>query len=119
MTVSHPVGGATPGPWHVVGRDPTPENVRFGYWDVDGKSNVASSCTYHDARLIAAAPDYAAVAPDAADLLSRYADFIRQSVKADELERHPYLPEIERVVEDLRAAIAKATQSTEGQNNER
>jgi hypothetical protein len=40
----------------------------------------------------------------AADLLAQYADFIRHSVKADELEAHPYLPEIERVVDDLRAA---------------
>jgi hypothetical protein len=40
----------------------------------------------------------------AADLLAHYADFIRHSVKADEIEAHPYLPEIERVVDDLRAA---------------
>lgn len=51
------MSGFTPGPWRVVGREPTAENVRFGHWDVDGKSNVASSCTYHDARLIAAAPE--------------------------------------------------------------
>jgi hypothetical protein len=44
------------------------------------------------------------VGADAADLLAHYADFIRHSVKADELEAHPYLPEIERVVDDLRAA---------------
>jgi hypothetical protein len=61
-----------------------------------------------DARLIAAAPDFAEAAPDAADLLEHYADFIRTSVKADDLELHPYLPNIERTASDLRAAIAKA-----------
>lgn len=39
---------------------------------------------------------------DAADLLDRYASFIR-TVKADDLELHPYLPEVERVAEELRA----------------
>lgn len=39
---------------------------------------------------------------DAADLLDRYASFIR-TVKADDLELHPYLPEVERVAEALRA----------------
>lgn len=47
----------TPGPWRVVGRDPTPESRRFGYWDVEGKSNVANDLTYDDACLIAAAPE--------------------------------------------------------------
>jgi hypothetical protein len=48
-----------------------------------------------DARLIAAAPDLVKPAPDAADLLEQYAEYIRTSVKADDLERHPYLPLIE------------------------
>lgn len=61
-----------------------------------------------NANLIAAAPELLAPAPDAADLLEHYADFIR-TVKADDLERHPYLPEIERVAAELRAAITKAT----------
>lgn len=37
---------------------------------------------------------------DASYLLDRYAAFVR-TVKADELEMHPYLPEIERVAEAL------------------
>ena len=58
---------------------------------------------------LANTPAASGVGADAADLLAHYADFIRHSVKADDLEMHPYLPEIERVVYDLRAAIAKAT----------
>lgn len=75
-----------------------PSVYRF---DIDG-------IDHPDARLIAAAPDFAEVAPDAADLLERYAEFIR-TVGADDLELRPYLPEVERVAECLRAAIAKAT----------
>jgi hypothetical protein len=60
------------------------------------------------ARLIAAAPDFIEPADDAADLLERYAEYIRSSVKADDLERHPYLPSIEDAARGLRAAIAKA-----------
>lgn len=62
-----------------------------------------------NARLISAAPDFAEVAPDAAYLLEQYAAFIRAEVKADELERHPYLPLIEQVAAELRAASAKAS----------
>lgn len=61
-----------------------------------------------DARLIAAAPEFYEVAPDAADLLAHYAEFIR-TVKADDLERHPYLPSVEDVVARLRAALLKAS----------
>ncbi|MBO9624136.1 MAG: hypothetical protein J7500_15620 [Sphingomonas sp.] len=61
-----------------------------------------------DARLIAAAPDFATIAPDAVELLNRYAAFIRDHVRADDLEMHPYLPEIERVADDLDAALRKA-----------
>lgn len=60
-----------------------------------------------DARLIAAAPDFVDPAADAADLLDQYAEYIR-TVKADELERHPYLPKVEQVVQDLRAALLKS-----------
>jgi hypothetical protein len=38
----------------------------------------------------------------AAELLEHYADFIR-CVKPDDIERHPYLPEIDQVAEELRA----------------
>lgn len=62
-----------------------------------------------NARLIAAAPELLEAAPDAADMLERYADFIRRDVKADDLERHPYLPELERIAAAMRAAITKAT----------
>ena len=48
--------GFTPGPWRVVGREPTPKNRHLGLWDVEGKSNVANDVTYDDARLIAASP---------------------------------------------------------------
>lgn len=69
-----------------------------------------------NARLIAAAPDFAAAAPDAADMLEQYADFIRREVKADELERHPYLPALEQVIGDLRAALrAAATSARQGE----
>ncbi len=36
---------------------------------------------------------------EAAGLLSDYAEFIRTKVGADDLEMHPYLPEIENVIE--------------------
>lgn len=63
-----------------------------------------------DARLIAAAPDLLEPAPCAADILEQYAEYIR-TVKADDLERHPYLPLIEDTAAQLRAAIAKALTS--------
>jgi hypothetical protein len=60
-----------------------------------------------NARVISAAPDFVECAPDAVELLERYAEYIR-TVKADDLERHPYLPHLEAVASDLRAALAKA-----------
>lgn len=47
-----------------------------------------------------ATPGDAEVRKDAADLLERYAAYVR-TVKADDLELHPYLPEIERVAQAL------------------
>lgn len=88
MSISH-----TPGPWRVVGRDPTLENVRFGHWDVEGKSNVASSCTYHDACLIAAAPDLLSA-------VIQYRDDLRHPI--DEGSRQRRLAMVE-------ALISKAT----------
>lgn len=61
-----------------------------------------------NARLIAAAPDFMDGAPIAVEILEHYAEFIAD-IPSAELERHPYLPEIERVTAILRAAIAKAT----------
>lgn len=50
----------------------------------------------------------------AADLLEGYAEFVRSDVMSADIERHPYLPEIDAVAEDLRAmsraAIAAATE---------
>jgi hypothetical protein len=40
---------------------------------------------------------------DALSMCQRYADFIVTCVKADDIEMHPYLPELEQVVENLRA----------------
>lgn len=48
----------TPGPWHVVGPDPTKRNPHVGLWLVESDQiNVANHCTYADACLLAAAPD--------------------------------------------------------------
>lgn len=44
---------------------------------------------------------------DAADILEDYAEYIR-SVKACELERHPYLPQVEYVISELRAIIGES-----------
>lgn len=41
---------------------------------------------------------------DAIDILTTYVDFIRNEVRADDFERHPYVPHIEQTIEDLRAA---------------
>lgn len=70
-----------------------------GYGREEGRAN---------ARLIAAAPDFAEVAPDAVDILDTYAGFIRHSVKADDLDMHPYLPHLEDVIAKLRAALSRA-----------
>ena len=99
MSISH-----TPGPWRVVGRDPTLENVRFGHWDVEGKSNVALSCTYHDARLIAAAPDLLASLVEILGPLNVCTD--NPNVRDDQV-----LP-VDMTMGELRrarAAISKAT----------
>lgn len=61
-----------------------------------------------NARLIAAAPDFADAAPDAADILEHYAEYVR-GLPSAEFERHPYIPAIEEAAAKLRAAILKAT----------
>ena len=61
-----------------------------------------------DARLIAAAPDFADAAPDAAAILEHYAEYVR-GLPSAEFERHPYIPAIEEAAAKLRAAILKAT----------
>ena len=40
----------------------------------------------------------------AADFLEQYADFIKREVMSVDIERHPYLPELEEVAADVRAA---------------
>lgn len=104
----------TPGPWVVDETDVRDEAQailcdRNGLVVADAHLGARGGECEANARLIAAAPDYAEVAPTAADLLEQYADFIRRDVKADDLERPPYLPLIDQTVADLRAVIAKAT----------
>jgi hypothetical protein len=48
----------------------------------------------------------------AADLLEGYAEFIRSDVMSADIERHPYLPEIDGTAEDLRALSRAATGET-------
>jgi hypothetical protein len=43
----------------------------------------------------------------AAAMCERYSTFISEYVRADDLELHPYLPELEGIVEDARALLAK------------
>lgn len=109
----------TPGPWHfsrnsgadgIAPVDILPFRVESEDWvlaELYGDCFVLKASAEANARLIAAAPELLAPAPEAAHILEQYAEYIR-SVKADELERHPYLPEIERVAAELRAAISKA-----------
>lgn len=94
----------TAGPWEVRGCELVGEGTLLAtlHWH-SGRSAENEA----DARLIAAAPDLLEPAPNAADILEQYAEYVR-TVKADELERHPYLPLIEETAADLRAAIAKA-----------
>lgn len=49
----------------------------------------------------------------AADLLEHYVDFIKE-VKPDDIERHPYLPEIEMVAQDLRAMATQQSYPATG-----
>lgn len=44
----------------------------------------------------------------AADLLEDYAEFIKSDVMAADIERHPYLPAVEGVAEELRELAAQA-----------
>lgn len=45
----------------------------------------------------------------AADLLEKYRDFIRADVTSADIERHPYLPEIETTAEALRVLTAQSS----------
>lgn len=44
---------------------------------------------------------------DAVDILTQYAGYIREHVKADDFERHPYLPSIEAAIADLESLKPK------------
>jgi len=48
----------------------------------------------------------------AADLLEGYAEFIRSDPMDTELERHPYLPELDETAKELRALSIAATAAT-------
>lgn len=47
---------------------------------------------------------------EATDICATYANFIKEQVSANDIEVHPYLPRIERAVEDARAALAQGKQ---------
>lgn len=59
------------------------------------------------ARAVEEIPALVSGARSSADLLARYASFIREHVGADDLEMHPYIPEIEAVAQDLCAILAR------------
>jgi len=108
------MSGHTPGPWIIEEGHIQRDSGGIRYWQVsDGQDAIAcNQFCYADesqanARLIAAAPSLLGPAPNAADFLEQYANYIR-TVKADDLELHPYLPAIEQTVQDLRAAIELA-----------
>ena len=110
------MSGYTLGPWQVVERSGYQEILAYSadcdWYGQKNRHAVAYVDTEVDnqeahARLIAAAPSLLEPAPNAADFLEQYANFIR-TVKADDLELHPYLPAIEQTVQDLRAAIELA-----------
>ena len=72
---------------------------------------MGSIVTRQYALAMAAGPELLGVLERAVEMCDWYAQFIRSDVMAADIERHPYLPELEGVAEDARAAIAKATGS--------
>jgi hypothetical protein len=68
-------------------------------------NECACSCGFQKWEATSAQAERGVIA-DAADLLDQYAEFIRRDVKADDLERHPYLPLIEETAAALRAVDA-------------
>lgn len=103
--------GHTPGLWHVEHRihvkaangyrvaTVNVPNVRVGAMEINPECN---------ARLIAAAPDLLKAGKDVEWFLALYAEYVA-NVPVDEIERHPYLPDLQEKLEALRAAIARAT----------
>jgi hypothetical protein len=105
----------TPGPWSIVPYGDG-DSLAIHHNDTDrvcfmathGGSEQTWRAIQANANLIAAAPDMYAALNDARDMCSRYADFIRQNVRADDLEMHPYLPDLEDVVTAANTALARA-----------
>lgn len=85
-------------------RDQIRGNVDRGEYDAMPMMSVVMFMRH---RLSHSTPGDAEVRKDAADLLERYAAYVR-TVKADDLELHPYLPEIERVAEALATPSGRA-----------
>jgi hypothetical protein len=70
---------------------------------VGGKPLMPSESPH--GSLHAGVPPSAVPLDRAADFLEQYADFIRRDVMSVDIERHPYLPELEQVAADVRAAV--------------
>jgi len=97
--VAEPIDGGVPAVYPDTGKMEFPVCVKPDFMRADAWHEIA--------RLIAAAPELYEGAAAAVDLLEQYAHFIC-TVKADDIEQHPYLPHVEQVLEDLRAALHKA-----------
>ena len=81
------------------------ETMRRGHRGKVEHVFVADAFTRH--RLThTARPDAGEAITNAADILDQYAGYIA-TVKADELERHPYLPSVEQASHDLHAALSR------------
>lgn len=103
--------GHTPGPWLAEQYGGTREDSWFVYSPLGRICGGANKVSGPDARLIAAAPELLEAGIEAEWFLAHYADYIA-TVPVDEIERHPYLPDLQEKLERLRTAIAKATSPT-------
>lgn len=104
LTVNEAVAdGHTPGPWEI-------DSQGFIYHRPDALTKYViaemESSIEANERLILAAPDLLAAGEEAEWFLAHYAEYIA-IVPVDEIERHPYLPDLQEKLEMLRAAIAK------------
>ena len=106
-TVSH-----TPGPWTVHDDFLQLIAIHCGF-DIDAKqavqvclmdystANIDPKANEANARLIAAAPDLLAA-------LKKYADFVRESGRAEKFDREAFVNNMLHATDLARAAIAKA-----------
>ncbi|MBI0474253.1 hypothetical protein D9601_02590 [Sphingomonas sp. MA1305] len=108
LDAAQPLEGLTSGEgWKLVPVEPTE-----AMWDVFDSYNGDKRTGYDTWRkawsaMLAASPaNHAGSVGEAADYLDQYAQFIRDEVKAADLERHPYLPALEQAANDLRALQA-------------